>query len=123
MKKNCLQTVERHWFISMAKKFTFRDSLYLGESISEKKLDKIKKRLERKPLLANVYLIVPASNPEEQLEILDARQLAQPIFRDYVFTVIGIAGDYNEALSLIENIVRECLDARGDCKLREYLSC
>lgn len=107
----------------MAKKFTFRNRLYLAESISEKELDKIKKRLERKPLFANVYLIVPASNPEEQLEIIDAGQLVQPLFRDSIFTVIGIAGNYNEALKLIENIVQECLDERGDCKLREYLSC
>ena len=49
----------------MVKKIIFHSRIYLGESIAEKKLDKLKKRLENKPLLSNVYLIVPATNPEE----------------------------------------------------------
>ena len=45
----------------MAGKLTFAPNLYLGESIASEKLDKLKKRLEKKPLLANVYLITPIS--------------------------------------------------------------
>ena len=51
----------------MAGKLTFAPNLYLGESIASEKLDKLKKRLEKKPLLANVYLITPAKNPADQL--------------------------------------------------------
>ena len=58
----------------MAGKLTFAPNLYLGESIASEKLDKLKKRLEKKPLLANVYLITPAKNPADQLDIFDARQ-------------------------------------------------
>lgn len=107
----------------MAKKFTFHDRLYLGESIMEKKLDKLKKRLEKNPLLSNVYLIVPAGNPEDQLDIFDAKQLVQPFYRDKSFLVLGIAGDYREALLVVERIVQDCLKERGDCKLREYFLC
>lgn len=107
----------------MVKRLTFHDRLYLGESIAEKKLDKIKQTLEKKPLLANVYLIVPAGNPDDQLEIFDAKQLVQPFYRNSSFLIIGIAANYEEALQLIEQIVRESLRERGDCKLREYLSC
>ncbi|MBE5883422.1 MAG: hypothetical protein E7291_03200 [Lachnospiraceae bacterium] len=107
----------------MVKKITFHDRLYLGESITEMKLDKLKKKLEKKPLLANVYLIVPAINPHDQLEILDAKQLIQTFYRETVFLVIGIAANYEEALLLVEQIVQECLEERGDCRLREYLSC
>ena len=56
----------------MAGKLTFAPNLYLGESIASEKLDKLKKRLEKKPLLANVYLITPAKNPADQLDIFDA---------------------------------------------------
>ena len=38
----------------MAGKLTFAPNLYLGESIASEKLDKLKKRLNKKPLLANV---------------------------------------------------------------------
>ncbi|MCM1185352.1 MAG: hypothetical protein NC251_09710 [Lachnoclostridium sp.] len=107
----------------MVRKFTYAPELYLGESISEKKLDKIKKKLETKPLRAGVYLLTFARNPEEQLEFFDARQLALPHYEGFVFHVVGIASDWDEAAGLVERIVRECLTARGDCSLKEYLSC
>lgn len=107
----------------MARKFTYASELYLGESISEKKLDKIKKKLETGPLCAGVYLLTFARNPEDQLEFFDARQLALPHYEDSVFHVVGIASDWEEAAGLVEKIVQECMEARGDCSLKEYLSC
>ena len=107
----------------MAAKLSYASHLYLGESIASEKLDKIKKRLAKKPLLANVYLITPARNPADQLDIFDARQLVQPHYKEEPFLILGIASGYEEALQLVEQITRECLDARGDCNLREYLLC
>ena len=107
----------------MAGRFQYASNLYLGEGIASEKLDKIKKRLEKKPLLANVYLITPARNPADQLDIFDARQLVQPHYKNEEFLVLGIASGYEEALQLIEQIAGECLEARGDCNLREYLLC
>ena len=95
----------------------------MGESIDERKLDKIKKRLEHKPLLANVYLIIPARNPMDQLEYFDARQLVQPYYKEASFLVLGIASGPKEANVLIERMVQDCLKERGDCRLREYFVC
>ena len=75
----------------MAGKLKFAQNLYLGEGIAPEKLDKLKKRLNKKPLLANVYLITPARNPADQLDIFDARQLAQPHYKDEEFLVLGMA--------------------------------
>ena len=69
------------------------------------------------------YLITPAKNPADQLDIFDARQLIQPHYKKEEFLILGIAAGYEEALQLIEQITGECLDARGDCNLREYLLC
>ena len=121
----------------MAGKLKFAQNLYLGEGIALEKLDKLKKRLNKKPLLANVYLITPARNPADQLDIFDARlfdmeeaasavppgQLVQPHYKDEEFLVLGMASGYEDALQLIERITGECLKARGDCNLREYLLC
>ena len=107
----------------MKDKFIFNARLYLGESINVKKVDRIKKMLIKRPLQANVYLIVPAHNEADQLDILDARQLVLPHYRNMTFLVLGIAADYDEAMVMIEQIVRDCLKERGDCKLREYLLC
>jgi len=107
----------------MTGKLQYHHRLYLGESISESKLDKIKKRLQKYPLLSNVYLITVSRNPVDQLDIFDAKQLVQNYYRKHPIYVIGIASDYNEALSVIETIVQECLKERGDCALKEYLLC
>ena len=102
----------------MAGKLKFAQNLYLGEGIAPEKLDKLKKRLNKKPLLANVYLITPARNPADQLDIFDARH-----YKDEEFLVLGMASGYEDALQLIERVTGECLKARGDCNLREYLLC
>lgn len=101
----------------------FNSNLYIGESIDRRKLDKIKKKLVSKPLLSNIYLITLAQNPNDQLDIFSARLLAQSYYQTITTKVIGIADGYDDAVKLLERIVNECLDARGDCFLREYLSC
>ncbi len=107
----------------MASKLKYLPNLYLGESINRKKLDKIKKKLENKPLLSGVFLIVLAKNPQDQLEIYDARQLAWKYYEKYPPYVVGIAGDHEEAVKMVEQMVRECIASRGDCALKEYLLC
>lgn len=107
----------------MSGKLEYHHRLYLGDSISESKLDKIKKKLAKKPLLSNVYLITISRNPSDQLEIFSANQLVQDYYMKYPVYVIGIASNYNEAVVLIERIVQECLQTRGDCALKEYLLC
>ena len=105
----------------MNRKIVYHRNLYISDDISPSKLDKIKKKLEKKPLLCNVYLIAFASNPNDQLDIFQARQLVQKYYVKYPVSVVGIASDYDAAVGLVEKIVQECLQARGDCALREYL--
>lgn len=102
---------------------TYHPDLYLGESIKEKKLDKIMSKLEKRPLLSGVFLVTVSKNASDQLEIYDARQLAQRYYRNNPPYVVGIAGNYDEAVGIVERMVRECLAARGDCGLKEYLLC
>ena len=108
---------------SMSKKLEYHHRLYLGESISESKLDKIKKKLEKKPLFCNAYLVTISHNSNDQLDVFSAKQLVQSFYDNYPVYVIGITSDYNEAVKLIEQIVKECLQARGDYALKEYLLC
>lgn len=107
----------------MDKMLTFSSELYLGEGIKKQKLDKIKRKLTGKPLFAGVYVLALARNPVDQLEIMDAKQLAQRFYESHALHIIGIAKNYEEALRLVERIVQECMDTRGDCKLKEYLTC
>lgn len=107
----------------MAAKLNYHPDLYLGESIKEKKLDKIKKKLENKPLLSGVFLITLSKNSSDQLEIYNAKQLVQKYYEKYPPYVVGIAGNYDEAVRMVERMVQECMEKRGDCALKEYLLC
>ena len=107
----------------MALQLTYQPDLYLGRSIKKKKLDKLKKKLENTPLLSGMFLITISKNPSDQLEIFDAKQLAQKYYENNPPHVVGIAGNYDEAVETVEQIVRECLCKRGDCALKEYLLC
>lgn len=107
----------------MERKLTFYPELYLGESISSDKLDKLKEKLIKKPLFSALYVIALSQNPSDQLEIYAARQLAQSYYSKYPPYIIGITANYDEAVSLVEKIVQECIKERGDCALKEYLLC
>lgn len=107
----------------MERMLTFYPKLYLGEGIKETKLDKIKKKLVENPLLTDVYVLTFARNPADQLEFFDAKQLRQRFYDRHSLEVIGIARDYEDAMKLVEQITRECLSERGDCRLKEYLTC
>ena len=107
----------------MGKNLTFHPELYFGEGMKDAKKDKIKKMLIKKPLFANVYVLVLSRNASDQLEFFDSKQLAQRFYDNYSLEVVGIAKDYSDALKLVEQITQECLDARGDCCIKEYLIC
>lgn len=107
----------------MASKLDYHHKLYIGESISSGELDKIKKKLQKKPLFCDVFLIAVCRNPHDQLEIFAARELVQKYYITHPVYVVGIAKSHGEAVELVEQIVQECLKARGDCALKEYLLC
>ena len=101
----------------------YHSRFYLGESMDEKKLNKIKRKIEEHPLRHGYFLITTARNGVDQLEIFSCRLLAQSYYQKNPPYVIGIASDYDEALGILKRIVEECLKERGDCLLREYLEC
>ena len=91
--------------------------------MKRKKLDKIKRKLEKKPRFSSVFLVVLSRNAHEQLEIYSAKQLRWKYYTKYPPCVVGIAANQPEALLLVERIVKDCLKERGDCALKEYLRC
>ncbi|MDR2044557.1 MAG: hypothetical protein LBQ15_09375 [Clostridium sp.] len=99
----------------------YRPSLYLSESINRKKLGKIKRELASRPFRARVYLLATARSGSDQLEIYSSRLLEQDCCRSSPPYIVGIAKTREEAIGLVERIVGDCLKARGDCAVREYL--
>lgn len=107
----------------MAEKLIFSKKLYIGDGIDQHKINRIKRRLRRSPLRCKENLIALSKNPTDQLDIIQARFLCQKYYEKNPLEVIGIAADYNDAVSIVIRITEECLANRGDCSLKEYLIC
>lgn len=107
----------------MLLKLRYHSSLYIGESISGKKLDRIKKNLEAHPVKCRLFLVTTSQNATDQLEIYSSSQLVSSYYKKNPPFVVGIAGNYEEAVGLVERLVQDCLRVRGDCALKEYLLC
>lgn len=74
--------------------------LRIGEGV--KKADKIRRKLNHGKIVPGVYLITFSENPRNLLEI------------------IGLAGDKDEAVDMVVEIIREVYDATGDFRIEEY---
>ena len=107
----------------MRDKLLFQEKIYFGDSMKERKPAKLKKKIEKNPLLSSYYVIAISENPNNQLDIIQTRQLIQSYYSRYPLKVVGVATDRDEAFEIIEKIAQECFRERGDCALREYLSC
>lgn len=101
----------------------YTDEIYLGPGIRDVNLDKLKAKLDKQPLLTGYYLLTLSSNPHDQLDIMEVKQLLQPYYRKHPVQVVGIAADYDDALLLVQQMVQDCLQTRGDALLKEYLKC
>lgn len=107
----------------MVLKIAYHPELYLGEGIKRKKLDRIKKKLEKNPRFSGVFVIAISRNPSEQLEIYAARQLSRRFHDYFSLYVVGIAASWEEAVLLVKEMTMDCLRERGDCALKEYMRC
>lgn len=97
--------------------------LYIGESVSNK-VDRLKWKIDHNvPSLRTieVHLITFASNPKNLLDIVPARELLQKAYPKKNMHVIGIAGNYDEAIDLVQEIIQETVQATGNVDVWNYL--
>ena len=73
----------------------------------------------------NTYLIILSSNAHNLLEIISANELKQPFYKDKTVQnhiyVVGLAVGYDEALEVVERIIKEVYQATGGFDLQSYL--
>lgn len=95
--------------------------LYTGDraSLREKEL---KARIRDRKWSADTYVLMPASNPRDQVDILHANFLRQAHYRSQrELTIVGIASGKQDALNLVMRITDECLRLTGGADLRSFL--
>lgn len=100
----------------------FSPKLYVGNGIDPESMDKLKSRLQRKPLLTSLCLILLSENQSDQLDIISSRELAQTYYENNAIYVAGMARTKVEAISLIIKMTEDCLADRRDCSLKEFLA-
>ena len=98
----------------------FYKNLYIGDTI--KKPNKVKRKIRHHAKQLKVYVILLASG-SNQLEICHSIVLEQPYYRNKENApyVIGIAGNYEEAVTLVCRIVEEAVAQNGNADLKGYL--
>ncbi len=91
----------------------FAKRMFIGESYRGKSLGIIKKLLKRR-LLFNTYLICLAENTVDPLEYFDAKQLLQSYYDGAPLYVCGIAKGRDEAVTVIRNIIKASEESGHD---------
>lgn len=98
--------------------------LYWGaglEKKGEKKKEKVIRRLEQGKFQMDVYVLALAGNERNHLEIYQSALFLQPDFPYENFFVVGIAKGYEDAMELVEEIVKEVYNETEGADIRSYI--
>ncbi len=95
------------------------EKLYIGEALSGKS-EKIKKRLNRKFFLPDVFLITGPTNDENLFDIIRSQELRFPYHKRRKIIVCGLAKDKEEALNLVTTILEDMYRETGRLCSKEY---
>lgn len=98
----------------------FAKHLYLSEGM-EKKKEKIVSRLCSGKLQKPVYVLAVANYGKERLEILSSLELWQREYPKEGLWIVGIAGDFDDALELVRQILEETYNTTGGQDLCAYI--
>ena len=96
------------------------DRLYVGEKAKKHRFSIIQS-IRRKKYRMGVFVITPASNGNNILDIYPATTLLSPYYRETEFLIIGIALGYGEALKLAGRIVEDMYQKTGAFCLDDFL--
>ncbi len=94
--------------------------LYVGASISRRQT-KIKWKIMHNAGQLRVYVITLAANPANLLDIIPSWELLQKHYPKKDLYIIGLAGNYDEALLLAGQIVQEVYTATEGFDVRSYI--
>ncbi|MDE7325006.1 MAG: hypothetical protein K2N63_01805 [Lachnospiraceae bacterium] len=99
---------------------TFRENLFVGESLKgkgEKLIPRIKKG---KRLGKGVTMITYAANGRDLFDLIPAKEMKYPVRQKQELYVLGLAGSREEALALVQEMVMEVYRQTGDFDVRGY---
>lgn len=98
----------------------FYKNLYIGDTI--KNPDRVKRKIKHHARQLQVFVIMLALG-DGQLEICHSMLLRQPFYKkkENEPYIIGIAGNYEEAVEIVCKITREAVAQNENADLKQYL--
>lgn len=94
--------------------------LYVGEKAKEHRFCIIQNIRGNKPQ-PGIYVIMPASNETDILDIYPTVTLLQAYYQDSDRMILGIADGYEEALELAGIMIHEMYQKTGEFNLSRFL--
>lgn len=94
--------------------------LYVGKKAGRNRFSIIYNLRRNRPK-PDIYVITPASNGNNLLDIYPAVSFLHPYYKDKDMLVVGIAKGYDEALGVAGTIVNEMYLKTGSFELRTFL--
>jgi hypothetical protein len=96
------------------------DQLYVGDSIASK-VNRIKWKINHNAGTVSIYVVTLASNPDNLLDIIPARELMQKGYPKKDLMIIGIAKGYKEALLVVQRVIEDTYRKTNDVNVRRMI--
>jgi hypothetical protein len=96
------------------------DQLYVGDSIASK-VNRIKWKINHNAGTVSIYVVTLASNPDNLLDIIPARELMQKGYPKKDLMIIGIAKGYEEALLVTQRVIEDTYRKTNDVNVRRMI--
>jgi hypothetical protein len=96
------------------------DQLYVGDSIASK-VNRIKWKINHNAGTVSIYVVTLASNPDNLLDIIPARELMQKGYPKKDLMIIGIAKGYHEALLVVQRVIEDTYRKTNDVNVRRMI--
>ena len=96
------------------------DDLFVGQSISQRRKKRIIRKVKRRSILGAEYLLTLSANPDNLIDIISVQVVRQRCYPRKDLVVIGLEGNYEEALMIAGEIVTGIYAVQGNFKLREF---
>lgn len=87
------------------------ERLYVGEEAKKNRFSII--RAVRAGKRSGYYILTPASNPKNMLDIYPALTLDQPYYKEQDLLIVGVAADYRDAALLAGRIIGDVYKKTG----------
>ena len=98
----------------------FMGSLYVGESISSKEHEIVRK-VHSSKLIPDLYLITFSENHDNMLDLIPEWEALQKGYPKEELRVVGIASGKKEAVKLVQLIISDSLKSSGSADVRGFL--